>query len=223
MRRKKTKINFILILAPFLFFSLIYFIFFLSSKNIIIEPQNLSLYLKPYLSNVNILNFPTNISKILKDFPEIEKIAIKINPIKQQIILKIETSTIVAKICDVKNCFYLDNQSRIIQPRMMFQKNLLVITSSLSIENNTLLNPEIKNFLSILFEYSNWKPFILKEIKIYPNFDIGVIDNQNREFLFDPSRDLKEQIKKLEIFLRNNLKSQRIDLRIPQKIYFKTN
>ncbi len=89
------------------------------------------------------------------------------------------------------------------------------------IKKNTLLNPEIKNFFNVLFEYANWKPFVLKEITIYKNFDIGVIDNENREFLFDPSKNIEEQIKKLHIFLNKKFTGKRIDLRITKKIYFK--
>jgi hypothetical protein len=164
----------------------------------------------------------------MKDFPEIKKIDLRVNIFKQKLFLKIKSSEIIAQICDEKNCFYLDNYGEIIESRREFTqtqrgstRTLLRIYSHLPIEKNTLLNPEIKNFLSLLFEYANWKPLVLKEIKIYKNFDVGVIDSENREFLFDPSKNIEEQIKKLHIFLTKNFPGTRIDLRITKKIYFK--
>jgi hypothetical protein len=168
--------------------------------------------------------FP-NLKKIMKDFPEIKKIDLRANIFKQKLFLKIKSSEIIAQICDEKNCFYLDNYGEIISPASTStetrRKQLLRIHSFLPIEKNTLLNPEIKNFLSLLFEYANWKPLVLKEIKIYKNFDVGVIDSENREFLFDPSKNIEEQIKKLHIFLTKKFSGTRIDLRISKKIYFK--
>ncbi len=148
--------------------------------------------------------------------------------------MKIKSSEVIAQICDEKECFYLDNYGEIIEPRGGLTRTgtrlhagrqgltrTLLIYSFLPIEKNTLLNPEIKNLLSLLFEYANWKPLVLKEIKIYKNFDVGVIDSENREFLFDPSKNIEEQIKKLHIFLTKNFPGTRIDLRITKKIYFK--
>jgi hypothetical protein len=223
-RRKKTKsIKFIL---PLIFIFLIFsFIFFFRFKEIETDPEIFLNYLSPYLKDKTFYEIFTNFKKIMKDFPEIKKIDLRANIFKQKLFLKIKSSEIIAQICDEKNCFYLDNYGEIISPASTStetrRKQLLRIYSHLPIEKNTLLNPEIKNFLSLLFEYANWKPLVLKEIKIYKNFDVGVIDSENREFLFDPSKNIEEQIKKLHIFLTKNFPGTRIDLRITKKIYFK--
>lgn len=218
-RRKRLRFRFILTLIfIFLIFS---FIFFFEFKEIEAEPEIFTNYLSPYLEQKAIWEIFSQLKKIMSDFPEIKKIDLRANIFKQKLFLEIKSSEIIAQICDEKNCFYLDNYAEIIEPKISKKQNLLKIYSFLPIEKNTLLNPEIKNLLSLLFEYANWKPLVLKEIKIYQNFDIGVIDEKNREFLFDPSKNIEEQIKKLHIFLIKNFSGTRIDLRITQKIYFK--
>jgi hypothetical protein len=221
-RRKKTKlIKFIL---PLIFLFLVFsFIFFFRFREIETEPDIFLNYLSPYLKDKTFYEIFPNLKKIMKDFPEIKKIDLRANIFKQKLFLKIKSSEIIAQICDEKNCFYLDNYGEIISHISPPTSNLrlLRIYSFLPIKKNTLLNPEIKNFLSLLFEYANWKPLVLKEIKIYKNFDVGVIDSENREFLFDPNKNIEEQIKKLHIFLTKNFPGTRIDLRITKKIYFK--
>jgi len=233
-KRKKTKlIKFIL---PLIFIFLIFsFIFFFRFKEIEAEPEIFLNYLTPYLKDKTLYEIFPNLKKIMKDFPEIKKIDLRANILKQKLFLEIKSSEIIAQICDEKNCFYLDNYGEIIESirgskrietrlpagRHGLTKTFLKIYSFLPIEKNTLLNPEIKNLLSLLFEYANWKPLVLKEIKIYKNFDVGVVDSENREFLFDPSKNIEEQIKKLHIFLTKNFPGTRIDLRITKKIYFK--
>jgi hypothetical protein len=223
-RRKKTKsIKFIL---PLVFLFLIFsFIFFFRFKEIETEPETFLNYLSPYLKDKTLYETFLNLKTIMKDFPEIKKIDLHANVFKQKLFLEIKSSEIIAQICDEKNCFYLDNYGEIISlpsTRVDAKQNyLLRIYSFLPIGKNTLLNPEMKNLLSLLFEYANWKPLVLKEIKIYKNFDIGIIDSENREFLFDPSKNIEEQIKKLHIFLTGHFSGTRIDLRITKKIYFK--
>jgi len=220
-RRKRTKlIKFIL---PLIFLFLIFsFIFFFKFKKVETEPEIFLNYLSPYLKDKTFYEIFPNLKKIMKDFPEIKKIDLRANIFKQKLFLKIKSSEIIAQICDEKNCFYLDNYAEIIEPGLhKSTPTFLRIFSFLPIEKNTLLNPEIKNLLSLLFEYANWKPLLLKEIKIYKNFDVGVIDSKNREFLFDPGKNIEEQIKKLHIFLNKNFPGTRIDLRITKKIYFK--
>lgn len=220
MKRKKRK-NFSIFIILFFVFFLIFFIFFYKFKNIYIEPKKFSFYIKPYFENKTPYEIYLNFKKLMLDFPEIKKLKIKQNIFKKELKIEIETTQIIAKICDQKNCFYLDNTSRIILPKFIENKNLLLIYSELPIEKDSLLNPELTNLFSKIFEYANLKLWILKEIKIHTNFDVSVIDEKNREFLFDPSRNIEEQIKKLHLFLTKNFQGARIDLRIHKKIYFK--
>ncbi|GIW67467.1 MAG: hypothetical protein KatS3mg096_335 [Candidatus Parcubacteria bacterium] len=240
MRRRKKEFPYKIILSLLFVFIIFYFVLFFEFKEIVIEPESFENYLRPYWQNHSPYEIISSLKKIMIDFPEIKKIEIRSNIFEQKLFLNIKSSQIIAQICDKDKCFYLDNYAEIIIPgelrnirratsKILITNNqyqnvarhYLLIYSHLPIENNTLLNPEIKNLLSLLFEYANWKPLILTEIKIYSNFDIGVIDSQNREFLFDPAKDIEEQIKKLHIFLTKNFPGTRIDLRISKKIYFK--
>jgi len=231
MKKRKRKLRVNLILTLVFVFLLFSFIFFVKFKNIVIEPEDFENYLMPYFKDKSPYQIFFNLKEVMTNFPEIKKMSIRSNILEQKLKVKITASKIIAQICDQKNCFYLDNYGEIIIPglwqklgqdRPHIEKSVgLKIYSFLPIDKNTLLNPEIKNLLVLVFEYANWKPLILKEIKIYSNFDIGVIDDTNREFLFDPTKNIEEQIKKLHIFLTENFSGTRIDLRIPKKIYFK--
>ena len=222
-RRKKIKIAKVKYIIPFFFIFLIFsFSFLFRIKNLETEPDFFLNYLSPYFKEKTLLEIFSNLKKVMRDFPEIKKIEMRFNIIEKKLTLKIKNSEIIAQICDKNNCFYLDNYAEIIEPGIKkSEQTKLKIFSFLPIEKNTLLNPEIENFLKLLFEYANWKPLVLKEIKIYSNFDIGVIDAEDREFLFEPTKNIEEQIKKLHIFLIKNFQGKRIDLRIEKKIYFK--
>lgn len=223
MMKRKRKLPIKIILLTFLIFFIFYFIFIFRFEEVIIETEPFKNHLKEYFEGKSLYEIFSKMNEIMVNFPEIKKLEIKINIFKKKLNIKITNSKIIAKICDPQKCLYLDSYGEIIEPKLKNsnQANLLKINSSLPIERDTLLNPEIKNLLSLVFEYANWKPLILKEINLYSNFDVGVIDKNNREFLFDPEKEIEEQIKKLHIFLTQNLAGQRIDLRIPKKIFFK--
>lgn len=220
--RKKKRLNLDLILTLLLISLITVFIFSFRFENIVIEPPDYAPYLINYLKNKTPFEIYFNLNKIMSTFPEIKKIEVKQNLSKQKITFKMELAGMIAKICDQKKCFFLDNTGQIIQPQIKPPNNILKIDSSLEIKNNSQFNPELLRLFTFLFEYSNLESFILKEIKIYPNFDVGVIDKQNREFLFDPNRNLEEQFKKLHLFLTDKkISATRIDLRIPKKIYIR--
>lgn len=220
--RKKRKLSFKLILTLLLISLIIIFIFSFKFKNVIIEPPAYAIYLENLLKNKTIFQEYFSIKKIILDFPEIKKIEVKQNFFKQSLILKIQPATIIATICDQEKCLFLDDSNQIIQPRIKPQNNLLKIESSLKIKESSQLHPELSRLFLFLFEYSNLETFILRKIKIYPNFDVGVIDKYSREFLFDPSQNLEEQFKKLHLVLNDKkISATRIDLRIPKKIYLR--
>jgi hypothetical protein len=221
MKRKK-KIFSKIILTFFLILIVIVFIFFFQFKKVIIEPQKYAVHLSYYFENKSPAQIYLNIKQIMINFPEIKKIEIRSNIFTQSLLVKLKISQMIANICDQQKCFFLDNFGEIIIPRVFEKKNLLRITSFLPIENNSTLNPEIKRFLTFLFEYANFRSLLLKEIKIYSNFDLGVIDSQNREFLFDPNKNLEEQFKKFHLILEDKkIFATRIDLRITKKIYLR--
>lgn len=221
-RIKKRNKGILLILTLIFSFS-IFYLFLFNFRTIEIEPQSLAGFLNNYFKKKSPIFIYKDIKKIIADFPEILKIEISQNIFKRKLYLKIKTSEIIAKICDLKKCFYLDNFAQIIEPGIKPQEKLFLIQSFPEIERNSLLNPILKNFFLYLFEFANYYSLPLNKIKIYSNFDIGVFDEKDREFLFDPRGDSVEQIKKFYIFLEKfkNSPAKRIDLRIKQKIYFK--
>ena len=161
MKRRRKKI-FFLILPYFFIFLILSFFYFWKFKKVNLEPQEYSFYLQNYFQNQSLLEVFLNLKKIMIDFPEIIKIKINPNFLTQKLKVEIETAKIVAQICDLRQCYFLDNYSRIIYPKILPKNNLLKINSELALEANSLLHPKIANFLSLLFEYANWKPLILK-------------------------------------------------------------
>lgn len=153
-------------------------------------------------------------------FPEIIRISIKPNFFKLNITITINETTYVAKICYQEECSYLDIFARIIKPKLTVPEKLPFIQSYIQITNNSMLHPLLQNALATIFEYANWKPVIIKKIIIYSNLDIAIIDSLDREFIFDPYKDIEQQIKKMEIFINKKIEGKRIDLRINKKIYF---
>ena len=221
MKRKRQNLDYLFFILPLFLILFLFIFYFLKFKTVVFENENFYHFLNNYFQNQSLLKIIFNFRKIMTDFPEIIKIEIYPNFFKQNLRVKIESSKIVAKICDSQNCYFLDNYSRIIYPKILPKNVPLKIQSYLDLKKDSLLNPKLTQLLSLIFEYANWKPLILKEIKIYSNLDLGVFDNKNREFLFDPNRDFEEQIKKLHLFLVKNFEASRIDLRIPKKIYYK--
>lgn len=128
----------------------------------------------------------------------------------------------VALICYKNECYFLGQHSYIFEKDNSFSKNLLVIQSPYPIYKNSYLKPELTNALSIVFEYSNLKLLPLKGIEILSNFDL-IVKTKNFSFLIDPYKNINAQLNKLSFFLENykNTDYSLIDLRIPQKIFFK--
>jgi len=221
-KRKKLKFKFPLnlILSLISIFIIIYFIFFFKFKEIKIENGDKN-YFKFETKNKTLYESILTAKELTNQNPQIKKIKIKKDIFNNRLIFEIKASDIIFKICDPKKCFYLDNYGEIIESKTYSQKKLPLIYSYLEIRKNSLIHPKIREFLEMFLEYSNWKPFLFKEIRIYHNFDISVIDTKDREFIFDPNKDIVEQLKKLEIFIQKNIKAQRIDLRIKKKIFFK--
>lgn len=222
--RKKKKINYSFVFGGIIIFSFLFYLFFFEYQGIEISPAFYSSKILPYFQKKSLFFIYQSIKKIMIDFPEIIKIEISHNIFQRKIYLKIKSSKILAEICDLQKCFYLDNYARIIKNQKP-ENQLIKINSFLEIKENTLLHPLLKNFFLYIFEFANYYSYPIKEIKIYHNFDVAVVDLKNREFLFDPNQDISEQIKKWYIFLKQFdekfKNSQRIDLRIKQKIYIK--
>jgi hypothetical protein len=221
-KKKKIKIK---ISPEFNFIINLYFHYYLlhiffKFKEIKIENGDKN-YFKFETKNKTLYESILTAKELTNQNPQIKKIKIKKDIFNNRLIFEIKASDLIFKICDPKKCFYLDNYGEIIESKTYSQKKLPLIYSYLEIRKNSLIHPKIREFLEMFLEYSNWKPFLFKEIRIYHNFDISVIDTKDREFIFDPNKDIVEQLKKLEIFIQKNIQAQRIDLRIKKKIFFK--
>lgn len=219
MKKKPKYKIFLLIFCSVIILIILFFLFFKFS-NINIEPKKFESVLGYYFSNQSLWTIFNNSRFIMNNYPEIIKINIKPNFLNLSISVKINETTYVAKICDQKECFYLDTFSRIIKPKLTVPEKMPLIEAHIQITNNSLLHPLLQNTLATIFEYANWKPMIIRKIIIYSNLDIGIIDSSNKEFIFDPYKDIEQQIKKMEIFNNKKIQGKRIDLRINKKIYF---
>jgi len=216
----KLKLPLNLILSLIAIFFIVYLIFFFEFKEIKIQEKETD-YLKSNFKNKSLSESIFLAKELINKYPEIKQIKIRKDFFNQRLIFDVKSSHPIFRICDPKKCFYLDNYGEIIESKIYLNKKIPLIYSYLEIKKETIIHPKIKTFLDIFLQYANWKPFIFKQIKIYHNFDISVIDVKDREFIFDPNKDIIEQVKKMEIFLQKNFQAQRIDLRIKKKIFFK--
>ncbi|MCS7200558.1 MAG: hypothetical protein NZ822_00135 [Patescibacteria group bacterium] len=222
MRKRKKIINLKIILTFLITFTIITYALFSKFEKVVIQPITYESYLKNYFIRKSLWQIYFSINEIMRVFPEIKEIELNKNIFNKTLVVRLTISQNIAIICDQHKCLYLDNSGQIIKPTIIDKKKLVRISSSLNIEESSLLHPQLREFLIYLFEYANFSSLILREIKIYPNFDLGVIDLQNREFLFDPSKNLEEQFKKFHLILENEkIIGSRFDLRISKKIYYR--
>jgi len=230
-RRKKIRLQLssLLELLDLIFLVILIFLitFGYQFEKLSVNPPAKLTQLEKYFLKKNLAQILLNLPQAFKENPELVELKVSFNFWQKEIKLEAKSGEVVAKIEDARNnkIFYLDTYGRI-NSNFKPSDEILTIISYKSIKDNSLLHPTFQKFFSLLFEFSNFYNFPLKKIIIYSNSDIAVYSEQNQEFLFDPYKDQKEQLKKLLIFLNyqkeKNLKNiSRIDLRIPSKIYFK--
>lgn len=178
------------------------------------------------LGSKNLLFFLLNkqflAKKIFMQEPEIIGVNFKINFKKMEINIEKIKDEPVAIICS-RDCFYLSSYSYIYKPSNgHFSVNKIKIFSVNPVYENSYLLPQISLALAKIFEYSNIKFLNLQEVFILSNFDLKV-KTPKFSFLVDPFKNVDQQLKKLSYFIDNYKKTpyNQIDLRIPQKIFFK--
>lgn len=215
---KKRKINFVKIINLSLFFVL--------ASLLILVKFSLNIE-NSYLKDISLLEYILIKKKLLNNIfsnnPEVIKIKNEINLLSRKITLKITKEKPVAKICYKNNCYFLGEHGYIYSNNKREQEYslLLPINSELPVLPNTSLEKNITEALAKIFEYTNLKNIYLTNIKILANKDL-IFFTEKYYFLLDSNRNIKEQIKKLDYFLSNYPDQyQKIDLRIPNKIYFK--
>lgn len=226
-KRKIKNINWDYVFFFFILITFIYLVFFFNFKSLRVSPPEKIFLGEKYFLNKPLILIFLNSKKLIEENKEIMEINIKPNFFQRKIIINFKIAKPLAIIYDALNqkSYYLDNYGRITK-KAESNENFLTIISYKEIKEGALLNPKLKNFFDLLFEFSNLYSFKIKKIIIHSNFDISVINDLDQQFLFDPNKYHEEQIKKLYIFLEYQkeqkfINPKRIDLRIPQKIYFK--
>lgn len=226
-KRKIKNINWDYVFFFFILITFIYLVFFFNFKSLRVSPPEKIFLGEKYFLNKPLILIFLNSKKLIEENKEIMEINIKPNFFQRKIIINFKIARPLAIIYDALNqkSYYLDNYGRITK-KAESNENFLTIISYKEIKEGALLNPKLKNFFDLLFEFSNLYSFKIKKIIIHSNFDISVINDLDQQFLLDPNKDHEEQIKKLYIFLEYQkeqkfINPKRIDLRIPQKIYFK--
>jgi hypothetical protein len=215
-KKKKLELNY----RFFLIIFLLILIFFLTQINFLkintsdnrLKIQNLSL--------LYYIFFKKDLAqKIFNTYESVIRVRFKPDFINFKLDIDLEKEDPVAIICS-SNCFYLGSHSYIYKDSI--ENKYLPIFSQLEILEASYLDPILTNAFSKIFEYSNLNSLILKQAEILSNKDIKIITLDNKEILFDPNKNIDEEIKKLHYFLTNYKNSySRIDLRIPGKLYFK--
>lgn len=226
-KRKIKNINWDYVFFFFILITFIYLVCFFNFKSLRVSPPEKIFLGEKYFLNKPLILIFLNLKKLIEENKEIMEINIKPNFFQRKIIINFKIAKPLAIIYDALNqkSYYLDNYGRITK-KAESNENFLTIISYKEIKEEALLNPKLKNFFDLLFEFSNLYSFKIKKIIIHSNFDISVINDLDQQFLFDPNKDHEEQIKKLYIFLEYQkeqkfINPKRIDLRITQKIYFK--
>jgi len=219
VKKKNKKINSSLFLSILLLILIIFFVFAISQLNFKIYNEN-NFYEENFI--LFLLYKNKLINEIFEKEPDVIKVNFKINLFKKEIRIEKTKEEPVALICYKESCYFLGEHSYIYNIKNLKKEGLIKIESTYPVYPDSYLNKEITNALSKIFEYSNLKPLPIKEIRILTNFDLE-IKTPKFSLLIDPYKDVSSQLKKLDFFLENYSTStfSRIDLRIPQKIYFK--
>ena len=243
-RKKSTKINLsylliitIIVIITILFKSMTFKKITISPAPIIFLPQtnnnttytldgqNTNYLLTNIARNKNI-NYFFNRKALAKNIflaqSEIIRITFKPNYISSTLKITAQSEKIVAKICS-DECFLLGEHGYIFNKQDA--QNNFQITSNLKIYDNSVLKPQISTAFNKIFEISNLKSIPIQTAEILLNEDLKITTKDGWYILIDPNQNIEKQIKKLNYFLDNkkeNLdKFQYIDLRIPQKIFYK--
>lgn len=237
MRRRKRKLKFNK--TPFFIIALLIIGWlsfrFLTFKNVIFEP---SLTSRPSIPDQisYFFNRQGLARKLFTLQPQFVKATFKPNYFNSTLTIKLEEEKIVANICG-DQCYLLGEHGYIFkttndqQPATNNQgltapaDDYFSIHSHLKIYENSILNPKIILALSKIFEFSNLQSLPLQQAEILSNQDLSITTKVGWHFFIDPNQNIEKQIKKLNYFLDNKkeaLTSLRyLDLRLPQKIYYK--
>lgn len=217
MRRRKSTFN------PWLSFSascliiVAFFYFTLINRftEVFVQP---STWQEFFPKNQTYLGYIVIARALIQDNPAIVGLTLQPNFWWQTLNLSLNLTEPVAKICDPKKCYLLDSYARILE--LPIKEKLFLIQSKPKIDIGKL-NPKLTQLFFAIFSYSNWKPYPIQKALIHENLDVSVFDSAEHEFLFDPNQNISEQIKKWHLILNDpRIKSaQRIDLRIPKKIF----
>lgn len=204
-------------------FSLLVIIFWqvIRFERVVIEPdsQRLPLDLGLLFSKQALADY------VFKYNPRLVRLQIRPDYWYQTLYLNLEEELAVAKICpiDQTTCLALGEHGYLFEATTT--PYLLPIFSYFKFERQTLLAPDFVQMLAAVFEFSALRRLALRQAIILPNRDLMVTTQAGWQFLIDPHRDLSKQLRKLDYFLthkRDNLdKLIRLDLRIPQKIYYR--
>ena len=228
-KRKVKKISF----QVFFIFNILILISFLSLislkkiKNFIVEPPESLSLVEKYFLNKPFIFILFDHKKVLKENPNLVYLEIKPLIYPYGVKIKFKEEKVIAKIIDVKEnkIYFLDSYGRVNSRFMTKEKNILEVISYKKIEDKSYLNKKLFDFLLKILQFAHLYLIKIEKIIIHSNFDISLILENNQEYLFDLRRNQNEQIKKFYFFLefqkKQKLQASRIDLRIPQKIYFK--
>ncbi|MCS7183847.1 MAG: hypothetical protein NZ866_00675 [Patescibacteria group bacterium] len=218
MKRKKTnKFYLKLIIKIFILLFFCYLIFFYRFQ---LELN------KNFFKNISLIEYliikPKLEKEIFQKYPEIVKIKTNFSFLTKKINLETIEEKPVAEICYLNNCYFLGEHSYIYKkPQRMDNLPLLKIESQIKILPSSILEKNISLSLAKIFEYSNNQNLVLTKVEILSNKDLKFL-TKKFSFLIDPNKDIEEQIRKLNYFLKNYSKDfSLIDLRISKKIYFK--
>ena len=141
------------------------------------------------------------------------------------LLITIQREKPVARIC-TDTCFLLGEHGYIIPENPTSTPwHLFSITSNVGIIPYSALEKPILTTLSRIIEFSNLSAIPLQSAEILMNKDLRIQTQSGWRILINPQKDVEKQMRKLTYFVKNKISQlnsiEYIDLRIPQKIYYK--
>jgi len=169
---------------------------------------------------------------LINDFPRILSIEINKNIFKKAIDLKIFERKEAGIFCKSK-CYYIDKDGVIFEEAPQTSGALILVIKDYSkkeieIGKNVIEKERMAEFIDLRNYLSDRLGLKVLDFIIESDVsgDLRINTNEGWYILFDKSRDIKNQLKALQLVLEEKIKEERgnleyIDLRIENRIYYK--
>ena len=163
--------------------------------------------------------------EMLATFPEIKEISVNKEPL-HTLNIDVTERTTVGIWCFVDNCKYFDEWGSVWGSAAKSSGSLVIVVEDMRQEKE--MDSDILNDVMLISKQLKEMNIFINKFIIPDKFigDFNALTSGGYELLFNADSDIKEQLKVLDIFLKEkrgdpDFKPQYIDLRINGRIYYK--